>query len=395
MQTDLEILAVIPARGRSKGILRKNLQPLVGLPLIAHTIQAALAAPAVTRLVVSTDDPEIGSVAERYGAEVVWRPADISGDQASSESALLHVLDHLHTTEGYQPDLLVFLQCTSPLTSSTDIQAAIQVHLDQAADTTLSATPFHYFLWREDEQGETQGINHDKHFRPLRQERPPQYLETGAIYIMDVPGFLQTRHRFFGKTALYIQPPERVLEIDEPIDLTIAEVMLREQQREYRLDLLPNPVAALVLDFDGVFTDNRALLDQGGQEAVFVHRGDGMGLERLKRTGLPILVLSSEPNPVVRARCAKLGLECQQGLGDKRLALLTWLAERDLPPENVIYLGNDLNDLGCLRAVGCPVVVADAHPQVRPAARLILDQPGGWGAIRQVCELIIEKMERT
>src|SRR3954467_12096692 len=109
------VLAIIPARGGSKGIPRKNVRPFLGKPLLAHTIEHARLAPSVTRVVVSTDDAEIAAIAGRHGAEVVTRPADISGDVAGSEAALRHVLDHLEAAERYEPDLVVFLQATSPL----------------------------------------------------------------------------------------------------------------------------------------------------------------------------------------------------------------------------------------------------------------------------------------
>lgn len=389
----METLAIIPARGGSKGIPRKNLQLVAGKPLLVHSIQAAQQAPSVTRIVVSTDDPEIGAVAQAHGAEVVWRPAAISGDTSPSEAALLHALEHLERMENYRPNLLVFLQCTAPLTLPEDIEGTIRVLLDEEADSALAVTPFHYFLWRKDEHGNAVGINHDKRHRPLRQEREPQYLETGAVYVMRVDGFCQARHRFFGKTAMYIMPPERCLEIDEPVDLLVAETLLRARQEKQKLQALPDPVGALVLDFDGVFTDNRVIVFQDGQEAVLCDRGDGWGLAQLKKRGLPILVLSSEENPAVRARCEKLGLTYRQGVQDKLAVLLEWLEERGIDLSQAVYVGNDLNDLACLQAVGCGVAVQDAHPQVKVAARIVLSKPGGRGAIRELVDLILQKME--
>ena len=388
---NMQILSIIPARGGSKGILRKNLQFIAGKPLVVHNIEQALQSRFIQRVVVSTDDAEIGAVAQQHGAEVVWRPAEISGDRASSESALLHVLERLQANEDYRPDILVFLQCTSPLTLAEDMDGTIQALLDGQADTALAVTHFHYFLWKSGDGRDALGINHDKRRRPLRQEREPQFLETGAVYVMRVAGFLAARHRFFGKTAMYVMPPERCFEIDEPVDLQIAEVLLRQQQRLRQAAALPEPVAGLALDFDGVFTDNRVLVLQDGQEAVFASRSDGWGLAQLKMRGLPLVVLSSEPNPVVEARCQKLGIQCQHGLGDKLAALRAWAAEKQIDLAHVIYLGNDLNDLDCLQAVGCGAVVADAHPAVRRAASLILSQPGGGGAIREICDLIIEQ----
>src|SRR5262249_45872769 len=117
----MNVLAIIPARGGSKGIPRKNLIPLAGKTLVAYSIEAARQAKGIHRVVVSTEDPEIAAVARGYGAEVVERPTQISGDKASSESVLLHIVEHLQRTESYTPDLIVFLQCTSPLTQADDI----------------------------------------------------------------------------------------------------------------------------------------------------------------------------------------------------------------------------------------------------------------------------------
>ena len=155
---EMNVLAIIPARGGSKGIPRENLRLLAGKPLIAHTIERARQTKSISRIVVSTDDPEIAAVSRQYGAEPVLRPAEISGDTATSESALLHAMDYLQQTEGYKPDLLVFLQCTSPLTLPEDIDGAVQALLDENADSALAVTPFHYFLWQAQAHGARYGL---------------------------------------------------------------------------------------------------------------------------------------------------------------------------------------------------------------------------------------------
>lgn len=236
----MKTIAIIPARGGSKGIPRKNVQLLAGKPLIAHTIENVQQARSVSRVVVSTDDSEIAAISKQYGAEVVWRPAELSSDAASSESALLNVLDYLEETEKYEPDLVVFLQCTSPLTLAADIDGTVRALMDEKGDSALAVTPFHYFLWRQDEDGNATGINHDKGVRPLRQEREQQFLEAGAVYVMRTEGFKRARHRFFGKTAMYVMPPERCLEIDEPVHFAIAEVLLAEGQQGQKRDASPN-----------------------------------------------------------------------------------------------------------------------------------------------------------
>ena len=159
---------------------------------------------------------------------MVWRPAETSGDLATAEQALLHALDTLRDTEQYTPDLLVYLQCTSPLTLAADIDGTVRALLEADCDTALAVTPFHYFIWQR-QGGDGVGVNHNKASRPRRQDREPQYLEAGAVVVARVPGFRQAQQRFYGRTALYEMPPERVLEIDEPYDLIMADARLRER----------------------------------------------------------------------------------------------------------------------------------------------------------------------
>ena len=147
--------------------------------------------------------------------------------------------------------------------------------------------------------------------------------------------------------------------------------------------------SAVIFDFDGVFTDNKVYVFDDGREAVACNRSDGLGIGLLHRTGLPLLVLSAEKNPVVAARCRKLTLECIQGVKDKLPALQKWLADRKLNIQHAVYVGNDVNDLECMAAVGFPIAVADAYPQIKAVAKLVLKAPGGNGAVREVCDLVI------
>lgn len=161
------------------------------------------------------------------------------------------------------------------------------------------------------------------------------------------------------------------------------------RRRAHRV--LPRPIDAVVFDFDGVFTDNRVIIDQDGRESAACSRLDGLGIGLLLQTGIPLLVVSKEPVPIVVYRCKKLGLECLHGVDDKLPLLTRWLAERGLRITHTVYMGNDVNDLECLRACGCGVVPADAHPDVLPAADLVLDYCGGNGAVRELCDLIRSK----
>ncbi|HWR50105.1 MAG TPA: acylneuraminate cytidylyltransferase family protein [Bryobacteraceae bacterium] len=226
------IVAIIPARGGSKGIPRKNLRLIAGKPLVAYAIECALNARLVGRVFVSTDDAEIAATSKAFGAEVIIRPAELSGDTASSEVALLHALDHLRSVEAVEPPAVAFLQATSPLTAPEDVDGTLEVLDAHVADSALAVTIFHHFLWKLDGTGNAIGVNHEKSVRLPRQACAPQYLETGAVYAFLVPGFRQHRHRFFGKTALYVMPSERALEIDDFPDLEMAELLVRRQEEK-------------------------------------------------------------------------------------------------------------------------------------------------------------------
>lgn len=153
-------------------------------------------------------------------------------------------------------------------------------------------------------------------------------------------------------------------------------------------------VQFVVFDFDGVFTDNRVLVGEDGREAVFCSRADGLGLETLTRTGLPSMILSTERNGIVKARADKLKLECIHGCRDKWAELQRILSSRGIPASAVAFVGNDINDRECLRHVGVPICVADAHPDVKPLAKLITRQPGGHGAVREICDLLVQMRGR-
>lgn len=146
-------------------------------------------------------------------------------------------------------------------------------------------------------------------------------------------------------------------------------------------------VRLVVFDFDGVFTDNMVYTFQDGNEAVCCSRADGLGLRKLERLGIEMLVLSTEVNPVVGTRCRKIGIACIQACADKRAALVALLQQKGLHPSQVAYVGNDVNDLSCLNFVGLPIVVQDAHPDIRDIAYYRTRLPGGRGAVREVCDL--------
>ncbi|MDN6201398.1 MAG: acylneuraminate cytidylyltransferase [Micrococcaceae bacterium] len=384
------VLVVIPARGGSKGLPLKNLRPVGGTSLLARAIDAALAAPSVTDVVVSTDHSQIRNEAHAQGARVIDRPAALASDGASSESALGHALDTLE----HLPDVVVLLQCTSPFINPAHLEAAVASVLQSEADVCFSVTEDHSFIWST-EQGAVTAVGHDAGHRPRRQDRIPQYRETGAFYAMRTTGFRQANHRLFGRLKFQVVPASDAPEVDSPEDLDL--VCALAARRAGRASGPPLPgidVDALVTDFDGVHTNDAALLASDGSESVTVSRSDGMGIARLRRAGRPMLILSTETNPVVATRAAKLGVDVVHGVQDKAGRLRAWIDEHGLDPARVAYVGNDVNDVAAMDSVGWPIAVADARPEALAAARLVLQKPGGPGAVREVCERILETPHR-
>jgi YrbI family 3-deoxy-D-manno-octulosonate 8-phosphate phosphatase len=389
----MNCVAIIPARGGSKGIPHKNISRVAGKPLLAYTIEHAKSTPAIDRVVVSTDAPDIGTAATRCGAEVVWRPSEISGDTSSSELALLHALDELVMRDNYRPDLVVMLQATSPVRQPHDAQRAIETLLAEKADSLFSACTLHGFIWRQ--HGDVlSSVSYDYNARQMRQDCPEDLLENGSIYVTRHDLLRATGNRLGGRIAVYRMGPLDSLQVDEPSDLVAIERLLR-----WRVHATVPPhlagVDLLVLDFDGVLTDDRVLVDQDGHEAVWCHRGDGWGLARLREAGVGIIVLSTETNPVVSARCRKLRIDAVQACDDKLATLQQIARTRGIPAARIAYVGNDVNDLACLGWVGTSIAVADAAPDVRAACRFITTRPGGRGAVREVAGWILAARQQS
>jgi YrbI family 3-deoxy-D-manno-octulosonate 8-phosphate phosphatase len=381
----MTVVAIIPARGGSKGIRGKNLRRVGGRALVARAVDAALRSTVIDRVLVSTDDAAIAAEARAAGAEVVDRPAGLSGDAASSETAVLHALGVLSP----RPEIVVFIQATSPFIDPSDLDAAVHRVRTGAEDVVFAAAETHAFLWRQEPDGAV-GINHDASVRPRRQDRDAQFQETGAFYVMRTEGFVAAGHRFFGRVGIAEVDAARALEIDTQRELELASLIAPLFAEQAFVD-----VDALVTDFDGVHTDDRALVDADGRELVRVSRADGAGVESLRRAGVPVLILSRETNEVVAARGRKLGVEVRQGVTDKATALRDWSVSTGIPLARIAYLGNDLGDLPALTLAGWPVAVADARPEVLTAARLVLTSSGGDGAVRELADLILRSKPST
>lgn len=394
------IIVVIPARGGSKSIPGKNIKLFNGHPLIAYSIAAGLKAKMVGRVIVSTDDPRIAAVARYYGAEIPFlRPPELARDETPDFPVYAHVLKWLDKTQGYRPDIIVQLRPTSPLRPSKCVDEAIRILLNNPrADSVRGVIPAEqspYKMWHSRRGFLTPLIKSGirEAYNAPRQKLPVVFWQSGHIDAIRFSTIVK-KHSLSGKfiAPLYIDPVY-ASDLDTLKDWEFAEwTLCREGLPIVRPGIAPyffGDIRLLVLDFDGVFTDNRVYITDNGKEAVKCSRSDGIGLTKLKEEGICSIVLSSEVNSVVSARCRKLNLRCFQGLKDKGLFLKNIMSKEGFSARQTVYLGNDINDIGCMRLVGCSVAVSDAHPEVVKTADFVLSKPGGKGAIRELCDLII------
>lgn len=381
------IVAIIPARGASSRMPGKNLRRVGGVPLVARAAASARRSTLVGRVVVTTDDRAVAAAARAEGAEIMARPARLSGDASSQESALLNVLERLDATA----DIVVFLQATSPFIDPGDLDDAIARVRDGECDVVFSAVRTRAFLWRQGERGAV-GVNHEPAGRARRPDREPEYRETGAFYVMRASGLREARFRFFGRVGIAVVDERRAIEVNSVSQLELANSIAPLVDNGLCVEVDPaSPIDAdaLVTGFDGVHTDDRVLIGADGSESITANRADGVGIESLRGKGVGVLIVSTQTSEAGAVRGRHLGVEVRTGVADKAAAIAGWAAGRGIDLARVAYLGNDLGDLGALAIVGWPLAVADARPEVRAAARVVLTKSGGHGAVREAADRIL------
>jgi N-acylneuraminate cytidylyltransferase len=225
----MQTVAIIPARGGSKGLKNKNVYPVAGLPLLAWTVRQALESAHVDGVFVTTDDSAIADVARAYGAEVINRPEEISGDKATSESAILHALGVIGQLNGKEPETVVFLQATSPLRKPGDIDRAIELFRSEGADSLISVTRADDLTLWEQRGGAWASVNFDYRNRGMRQDRPSQYIENGSIYIFTPDVLRRFDNRIGERLSAYPMEFWQTWEIDTIEEIDLVEYYIKKK----------------------------------------------------------------------------------------------------------------------------------------------------------------------
>jgi YrbI family 3-deoxy-D-manno-octulosonate 8-phosphate phosphatase len=405
-----EVLALIPARGGSKGIPGKNIRSFAGFPLIAWSIAAAKASELVTRVIVSTDDEKIAAVAREYGAEAPFlRPDEISQDKTTDLPVFEHALKWLEDVEGYRPDIVIQLRPTSPIRPRGMIDDAIRILLEHAdADCVRGVVPAAqnpFKMWRFNGEGKPLNAllemdDIPEPYNAPRQILPPVYWQTGHIDAIRISTITQKKSLTGDVIYPLLIDPVYTVDIDTLPDWAKYEALaysgLSMVSPGNSRRAMPETIKLIICDFDGVVTDNQVITDQDGKESVIASRSDSMHLRTLEKLGVEIMIISSEPNAVVQARAKKMQVEAIHGVGlqDKGRVMREVLGKKNIKEEEVIYIGNDINDLPCFEIAGWSVAVADAYPEVIRAADHVLMKNGGHGAIRELCELVLKQLSK-
>lgn len=224
--TDGKVLGLIPARGGSKGVPNKNIRDLDGKPLIAHSIEAGQNASSIDTVVVSTDDDEIATVADQYGARVPFiRPDYLATDEAPTAPVIRHAVEYLRK-QGEEYSTFVLLQPTSPLRTEEHIDEAYSKYVRSDIDSLISAYPTYDTRWQQTPEGAKEQ-NYTRAGK-RRQDRDPEYVINGAVYVTDVANFMETEKIITGKTGIYEMSERKSVDIDTPFDLWLAEQILSE-----------------------------------------------------------------------------------------------------------------------------------------------------------------------
>lgn len=370
-------VAIIPAPAEAGTALDSS---FAGRPLLVHSIEQARLCRRVSRTIVVSDDGVLAGLADRAGAEVV-----AAGGAGDTDAAAARVGQALAAAEAEGAGrLCVILDPGLPLRTPEMIEAALDHLAARGGDSLVSVHETAETLWVEDAGGFGRLEGDGPRPRPLR----PGLAENRAIVITTAAQLRDWAVPLGGRVVLHRIPRACALRVGDAAAWCAAEAL----HRRLWAGRAAAPLAAirlLVLDFDGVMTDNRVIVLEDGREAVLCSRGDGMGMDRLREAGLPVAVISKEGNPVVTARCRKLKIPCVQGVGDKLPVLRGIVADHGITLADVAYMGNDINDLECMQAVGLAIAPADAEPPILRIAGLVTIARGGFGAVREVADLIV------
>lgn len=386
----MRVISIIPARGGSKGIYKKNLRLLNNRPLVVYSIEQSLQAKLIDETYVSTEDNEIRKVSIENGAKVIDRPPELANDTTSTESVLLHATEYSKNVFDY----IVLLQPTSPMRFPRQIDEAIKLILKEDGDSLLSVYQNASFFWNNDGTS----INCNYKNRPRRQDKEWEFVENGSIYITKKETLLKEKNRLGGKIIMYEMPKWMSFEIDEPFDFELIEYLMKTKNKTEFLNLkeIVKELKLIIFDVDGVFTDGSIYLDENNNETLKFSRIDGKGIELLRKNQFRLAVITSENSEIIKKRMEKLNIsDVFIGIKNKIKIYNALKDKYELDDNNICFLGDDIQDLEILKKVGLSCCPINAQQIIKETSLYKSHFKGGDGFVRDVCNLILRNLSNS
>lgn len=386
----MRTIAFIPVRGGSKSIPLKNIKPFCGKPLVCWNIEALEACPEVDEVIVATDSDDIWNIVatRNYKKTVLYRrSAENACDTASTESVMLEYIDYANLMGD---NIFMLVQATSPLTEAKHFSEALQMYAKGECDSIITCVRNYRFFWKED------GIsmNYDYMNRPRRQNFNGMLMENGAFYINTVGNILSNGNRLGGKIGIYEMPEYTATEIDEPDDWIILENLMRKHVLS-KWKSEKKEIKLFLCDVDGTLTDGGMYYSESGDELKKFNTRDGMGFQLLREAGIKTGIITSEDTKIVENRAKKLKVDfLYQGKRDGgKLAVAKEICDMlKIDFGEVAYIGDDVNCVDLLSAVGFAACPADAAIEVKKIPHIkLLEKKGGEGCVREFISLFLNR----
>lgn len=385
----MKTIAFIPVRGGSKSIPLKNIKMFCGKPLVCWNIEALEKCALVDEIIVATDSDKIEDtvLAQNYRKTRVYRrSAENACDTASTESVMLEYINK----ECLSKELVFMLvQATSPLTESIHFSEALEIYLQGKYDSMLTCVRNYRFFWNADGTSK----NYDYMNRPRRQNFQGELMENGAFYINRVKNILESGNRLNGKIGIYEMPEYTAMEIDEPDDWHVLEVLMRKhilgKERKVK-----QTIKLFLTDVDGTLTDGGMYYSEEGDELKKFNTRDGMGMQLLRERGIKVGIITSENTHIVENRAKKLKVDyLVQGKRDegKLISVLGLCEKMGITMDEIAYIGDDVNCFDLLSAVGVKACPADACEEVMGIPGIIvMKKKGGEGCVREFANKLLK-----
>ena len=389
-------VAFIPVRGGSKSIPLKNVKNICGKPLVYWVVKAACSCKYIDKVYVATDSPIIRGIVESFAKgddatlfsklSVIGRSAESATDTASTEFAMLEF------AANYDFDNIVLIQATSPLLSGSDLDHGFVEFSKDGVDSVLSVVKQKRFHWDINKEGNAYPTNYDVFKRPRRQEFNGYFVENGAFYITTKRALLESKNRISGNIHFVEMDEDSFFEIDEPNDWIVIEALMKKKGLKIAKDL--KKIKVFLTDCDGCLTDAGMYYSENGDELKKFNTRDGMGFSLLRKKGIVTGLVTGESVNLNKRRVDKLHLDIYiPGCKDKLGAVKELCIDYGLSLDEILYIGDDINDLPLLRAVGFSCCPNDAVNSVKEVVDYISPIVGGNGVIRDVADKLLDNLK--